>query len=412
MDVWHFHLHWGWNPVVFFVFLVAAFALAVMAKKQVLWLVPALVMYVGLDWALPWSWLFKLVFWIGVAIVLVTALRPGRTEATKFPLKWVSALIAVILILGGINWLGDLVDGNGKKSDATPTTTVTTEPSPTETVTPTPKGLDEKKVGKAFAREMHRLGFQPGEVSVGTVDWSKNPVDHRGGAVGTRVESPEELTSFLASDSKEGSAARRHNLKAVPVAERERVLDGSNYIPVQYKVGIQYGGNTYWEGDKLMRGGKVVAKAGDVFWVYMTKNYKIVWDAAVRADCSNPGLVRPPRPHRPPSTTPPTPNPKCPPSMPYGSPPFCKDGPEHDPAAQGNAPTGGGHNDTDGPGVYQPTQPTFPSSPHTNPPTPSPTGVPQGSTPAPTSGSTPSPEPGSNPTDGGGNSGDPGTGGF
>lgn len=68
------------------------------------------------------------------------------------------------------------------------------------------------------------------------------------------------------------------------------------------------------------------------------------------------------------------PSPTCPPGM-HGKPPLCKDDPAKDPAAQGNAPTGGGKNADPGPGVPNP-QPTFRPDPRPNPtppPAPAPT---------------------------------------
>jgi hypothetical protein len=61
------------------------------------------------------------------------------------------------------------------------------------------------------------------------------------------------------------------------------------------------------------------------------------------------------------TTTPPTgctsnctpPPATCPPGQ-HGTPPLCKDSPTRDPYAQGNAPIGGGHNATNGPGTYTP----------------------------------------------------------
>lgn len=191
-------------------------------------------------------------------------------------------------------------------------------PSPEATATPAPAGLNERKLARAFAREMSDLGFKSGQASVGKVDWDKNPVDRRRGAFGGRIESQKELTRFLNSDTKEGRAARRHVLNAVPTSERERVLDGHNYVPVQYNVDIQYAGNGIWQGGKLKRGGKMVTKAGDVFWVYVTSDYDIVWDASNRADCANPGVLKPPSPHKPPPGKKTPPKPKEPPKTPPG----------------------------------------------------------------------------------------------
>jgi len=295
-------------------------------------------------------------------------------------------------------------------------------PTPTETITAAPEGLDEDKLAKSFAHEFKNLGFRPGEVSVGTVDWEKNPIDHRQGAFGDGVKSQAELTEFLNSDTPRGTAARQHILNAVPKSEHERVLNGENFIPVQYNVNIQYGGNATWVNDKLVRGGKVVAEDGDVFYVFVGEDYKIYWDASVRSDCENPGANKPPRPVRPPPGGGCVRN--CNPQPPcihncHPQPPKCveipgngvvdcgggKD-PSQDPAAQGNAPQGGGHNDTNGPGSPNPS-PTFPSTPHTNPPAPQPSGPPSGSTPAPSS-PPPPVESGANPPGGGGSGGDPG----
>ena len=81
----------------------------------------------------------------------------------------------------------------------------------------------------------------------------------------------------------------------------------------------------------------------------------------------------------PPTTTPTTPPTEvCPPDKPYGTWPNCKDSPTRDPAAQGNAPQGGGQNVDPGPGEYvapgQMEQP--PATPRVNPTTPAATPAP------------------------------------
>ncbi len=424
MSAWGFSLHWSMNPAVFFILLAVSLVLAkvVWKKWQVAWVIPALVLYFGLDWALPVSWLFKLAFWVAVVIAVLTAVLPGRSRLAQVSAQLMVALIAAVMILSGLNGIGNWFDGSGDRPAANSSTAnqPTAIPSATETVTPAPKGLDENKVAKAFAQYTKGKGFKAGEVQVGKVDWTKNPVDHRGGAVGAQVKNQTELTQFLNGSSAQSQAGRQHVLAAVPKSEQARVLNGENYIPVQYLVGVQYGGNTYWQNGKLVRGGKVVAEAGDVFWVFVGQDYKIYWDAAIRSDCRNPGLSHPPVPHRTPVCTSdcsgnicthncggthvcppgqsgtwphcyvpnchtngncPPPNcqvthtcppvvHKCPPSMPHGTWPLCKDDPSHDPANNGNAPEGGGHNDTNGPGVQNP-PPTFSPNPYTPPPAPS-----------------------------------------
>lgn len=83
----------------------------------------------------------------------------------------------------------------------------------------------------------------------------------------------------------------------------------------------------------------------------------------------------------------------CPPDMPNGTWPVCKDSPSKDPAAQGNAPVGGGTNLDPGPGAYIPPASMVrpPAAPRVNPPPPVVTTP--GRTPAPPVGSTPDPAP-------------------
>lgn len=66
----------------------------------------------------------------------------------------------------------------------------------------------------------------------------------------------------------------------------------------------------------------------------------------------------------------------CPPDMPHGVWPVCKDDPSRDPAQNGSAPQGGGRNEDPGPGVQQPYTPP-PTTQYTAPAPPAgPTAVP------------------------------------
>jgi hypothetical protein len=83
---------------------------------------------------------------------------------------------------------------------------------------------------------------------------------------------------------------------------------------------------------------------------------------------SNPGLPEVP------TDNPPPPKKVCPPDMPLGTWPVCKDVPTRDPAPRGNAPIGGGPNENPGPGTYiPPTQMEQPpTTPRVNPASPAP----------------------------------------
>lgn len=136
MKVWGFELHWDWNPVLFFILLAVTLVLAakMLKKWQVAWVLPALVLYAGLDWALPMSWLFKLVFWLVLLFALATALLPGKSRLAKVPVGMMAALLALTVLLSGVNYTGNWFDnwlnGDGAAPSATPTPT--TSPSATD----------------------------------------------------------------------------------------------------------------------------------------------------------------------------------------------------------------------------------------------------------------------------------------
>lgn len=124
MDLpWGFSLGWGWNPVVFFIILVLSVTLAWAVTRngnwRIIWILPALVLYVGLDWSIGGDLgvislmgLFKLVFWVVLWIAVAMAVfLPGSTRASKAPLIMMSALVAVCMVLAlalvPIAWVGD-----------------------------------------------------------------------------------------------------------------------------------------------------------------------------------------------------------------------------------------------------------------------------------------------------------------
>jgi hypothetical protein len=97
-----FYLGWDWPWLVFFIVLGLSIALAAWANKwQVLWILPALVLYNGLYWEIPgWGMtVFKVLFWLAVLAVLATAVFPGVTRAAFVPVGMMVALIIWCLLL-------------------------------------------------------------------------------------------------------------------------------------------------------------------------------------------------------------------------------------------------------------------------------------------------------------------------
>ena len=108
---WGFYLGWDWPWIVFFIVLGVSVALAsVMKNWQVLWVIPGLVLYSGLFWALPggWSLLFKLVFWVCVIVAVATAVLPGRTRLARVPMYLMIGLIIWCLVLWAFSGVGNI----------------------------------------------------------------------------------------------------------------------------------------------------------------------------------------------------------------------------------------------------------------------------------------------------------------
>lgn len=291
------------------------------------------------------------------------------------------------------------------------------------TVTGSPADMDTETAATAVADMLVGQGIT--KFSVGTIDKSKNPYDvGRNPFIADPVYSKQELARITSHPANAKERAIRDHLveaaeKLTP-EERARALKGEGYIPVQFDEAVCYSGNTFFEAETgtAERDGVHCREAGDVWWVYVSKDGVVHQDLSVRADCGNPGAtnmpapapkrprseqakaaVCPPKsdhPGRPlgegpcddkekpkPTTTPsvptttPTPNP-TPSTTPTPTPtPTTTPTPtptptpepkktEADPNANGNQGNGGGANEDSGSGpVTTPTQP--PTTPRVNP---------------------------------------------
>lgn len=254
----------------------------------------------------------------------------------------------------------------------------------------------------AVAAQIHALfpNATRDDVNVGSsgehpVNWDQNPQEAGTASFSQKVlRTQADIAEFLNGTSGESQAAREHVTRAIKAEgygddEVARALNGSGYIPVQIKDTSQILGTTYYKDGKVLALGKWrQAAGGDVYWLFFTKDHKLIRGALLRADCNNPDaqaimVVRPGMPPAPPVDQPPgeekcppgtvlnpetglcgkTPPPECtepggckptevcPPDKPHGTPPVCKDDPT-------NLPTygpGPGTNIDPGPGAVVPT---------------------------------------------------------
>lgn len=115
--IWGFYLGWDWNPVIFLILLGLSILLASKVKGwPVLWLLPAWVLYAGLNWDMPGPLmlLFELAFWIGVLVALVTAFLPGSTRLAKLAFNLMVGLLVVLLVIAMLTGAWDLVNGSDR----------------------------------------------------------------------------------------------------------------------------------------------------------------------------------------------------------------------------------------------------------------------------------------------------------
>lgn len=228
-------------------------------------------------------------------------------------------------------------------------------PSPTASAVSATKVIDQLN--------LHFQGFNAGKPNSTLAVGSQVKVDkaHHTPIRGVNsfslktLTTPKEVGMFLRSNTVKGRQARDRVVKAIKAAgygqsEIDRALNGDGYFPVQMAVPSQILGTSYSVGGKTyVAADWRTVPAGDILWLFMTKDYKIVFGAAVRADCGNPNviIVRPITPK-----TPPKPPVNCADVHAPGCQPvkciygvynpktgLCSKDPKADPQSQGNVPT-------------------------------------------------------------------------
>lgn len=183
------------------------------------------------------------------------------------------------------------------------------------TLTGVPLDLTTDQTAQALADALVAAGWQPDQIKVGKVDWSKNPYDvGRETFVDRQIRTQQDLARVLSNPQNAAEKAVRKHIKSalkdLPESERERAMTGQGFVPVQFMEEVCFTGNTFYAGGKAHREGDVCKKAGDIWWVYVGSDGTVHWDASVRADCGNPGVLKPPRPKHPKPTPTPTKTPK------------------------------------------------------------------------------------------------------
>jgi hypothetical protein len=300
---------------------------------------------------------------------------------------------------------------------------------------PDMENLEQCRVD-AVTAYMTSQGFKDGDyvVSESRVDRSAPEFSEHGsmafGIDGHVVDSREALQEVFDSEEKNLKAVTDAQVQKFPNMNRDDVLNAHYWEIVQTTVAANVNGNTGLDGETVVDAGTRESDAGDAAWIMIdpatctvptgtvtATGMELTSDIAeadkpvgfIRVGCINPGDGFKPKPPPPaPPTTPETPdNPPpaqvCPPDMPHGEWPNCKDDSSRDPGPRGNAPIGQGPNADPGPGTYIPPQEMEqpPSTPYVPPapPAPAPPAAPApGPAPAPVPTRDPAPAPAPEPS--------------
>lgn len=206
----------------------------------------------------------------------------------------------------------------GSHEAANPSPSPSVSASATPSPTPSDLGLSEKDA-KQVAKALSDIyqDYKPDEVAMGGAKPIPKSREERGPASFTKktIQTREDLVAFFNSSRPKAAAAR----KRVELALRKAgykddevtyaLTKGDRWIWVAPTVESQVLGTTYFVEGKVLKANNWRQTApNDAIWFYVTRDAKIVPEAAVRADCGNPEVkkVRPVRP-----TTPPAPPIEC-----------------------------------------------------------------------------------------------------
>lgn len=109
---WGMFPEFGWSLVLLIPMFLISLWLARKVSKRIVWLLPALVLYVFVGWEFygPLKWAFKVCFWLAVLVVIVTAVltafgRWDRTRFSKLPLYLMLLMLGTLFVLGIIGYV-------------------------------------------------------------------------------------------------------------------------------------------------------------------------------------------------------------------------------------------------------------------------------------------------------------------
>lgn len=319
----------------------------------------------------------------------------------------IGVALAILIILTLVVFAGlKFFPGNGEGASAN-----FNPPSPTASATSDPD-LAQCRVDAVLAY-MQAQGFQDGDYVIGeeNIDLTASELNETGslafGQNGANVLTRDDLQAVFDSEDSVLQKVVDAQVAKFPSLGEETLLDAQNWEIVQMKVESRIVGNTGLVGDAVVSMGTRESAAGEGAWLFIDTATCTVAVAEVQPETAKPGdppavgVIRPGCINPADNIVPPPPPPpvqECPPDMPHGEWPVCKDDPSNIPAT----PPGGGGPSPDQPDPVGPPAGGNPPPVYQPPPPPPPApGPPVGSEPDPAPAPAPQPSapPPSNPVD-------------
>ncbi|HUD07059.1 MAG TPA: hypothetical protein VMR34_04175 [Candidatus Saccharimonadales bacterium] len=145
-------------------------------------------------------------------------------------------------------------------------------------------------------------GYGAGQLSAGTsnINWADH-VQSRGTASFSHVTLTTQamVASFINASNPQSEATKARIIAAYQAAgaspsDLAAALNGSAYFPLQMNVASEIEGTTYFSGGQAIvepPGDWRSVGAYDVYWLPITSEGKVIFGAAVRADCGNSNVV-------------------------------------------------------------------------------------------------------------------------
>jgi hypothetical protein len=246
-----------------------------------------------------WIWLIVGVVLLGVAVLVFWLV----SEIAAVAVAAVAVIaLAMSLVFYGVNLMHPSSDEASHKVTvktppaSNPTPVSNTTPAPTPTAPPIPRHVKVDITTQA----LQQAGHKPHDLKFDHV--GANTARPGSSIFSKQLNTPKEVTDFLKSGTPQAKAVLQSATQQTGATKAE-LEDPNNWISVQFKKAIDWGGNTYWAGGGVKHASKAKTDgAGSIAVVFIppeqVEKGEVTSIFVVRGACTNP-QTKVPTPHKP-----------------------------------------------------------------------------------------------------------------